>query len=36
MLKTQGTYGLGVVVGDFDNDGWPDIYVADDSSSSAL
>jgi hypothetical protein len=36
ILKTQSTYGLGVLVCDFDNDGWPDIYVADDSSSSAL
>jgi hypothetical protein len=36
ILKTDGTYGLGVLVGDFDNDGWPDIYVADDSTSSAL
>jgi hypothetical protein len=36
ILKTPGTYGLGVVVGDFDNDGWPDIYVANDSTSSAL
>ena len=36
ILKKQGTYGLGVLVGDFDNDGWPDIYVADDSSPSAL
>jgi hypothetical protein len=36
ILKTPGTYGLGVLVGDFDNDGWPDIYVANDSSSSAL
>ncbi|HLH19046.1 MAG TPA: CRTAC1 family protein [Bryobacteraceae bacterium] len=36
ILKTQGTYGLGVLVGDFDNDGWPDIYVANDSTSSAL
>jgi hypothetical protein len=36
ILRTQGTYGLGVVVSDFDNDGWPDIYVADDSTSSAL
>jgi hypothetical protein len=36
ILKKQGTYGLGVLVGDFDNDGWPDIYVADDSAPSAL
>jgi hypothetical protein len=34
--KKEGTYGLGVLVGDFDNDGWPDIYVADDSAPSAL
>ena len=36
ILKTPGTFGLGVVVADFDNDGWPDIYVANDSTSSAL
>ena len=36
ILKTEGTYGLGVIVSDFDNDGWPDIYVANDSTSSAL
>ena len=36
ILKTPGTYSLGVLVGDFDSDGWPDIYVANDSSSSAL
>jgi hypothetical protein len=36
ILKTPGTYGLGVLVADFDDDGWPDIYVANDSSSSAL
>jgi hypothetical protein len=36
ILKTPGTYGLGVVVADFDNDGWPDVYVANDSTSSAL
>jgi hypothetical protein len=36
IWNTPGTYSLGVVVSDFDNDGWPDIYVANDSSSSAL
>ena len=36
ILKTPGTYGLGVLVADFDNDGWPDIYVANDSTSSTL
>jgi len=36
ILKTAGTYGLGVLTADFDNDGWPDIYVANDSTSSAL
>jgi enediyne biosynthesis protein E4 len=36
ILKEDGTYGLGVLTGDFDNDGWPDIYVANDSQPSAL
>jgi enediyne biosynthesis protein E4 len=36
ILGTSGTYGLGVLTADFDNDGWPDIYVADDSTASAL
>ena len=36
ILKTSGTYGLGVLTLDFDNDGWPDIYVANDSQPSAL
>ena len=36
ILNTAGTYGLGVLVADFDDDGWPDIYVANDSTSSAL
>ena len=29
-------YGLGVAVGDYDNDGWTDIYVANDSCPSFL
>ena len=36
ITRANGTYGLGVLVADFDNDGWPDIYVANDSTASAL
>jgi len=36
ILSANGTYGLGVLTADFDNDGWPDIYVANDSTASAL
>jgi hypothetical protein len=36
IRQTTGTYGLGVLTGDFDNDGWPDIYVANDSVASIL
>jgi hypothetical protein len=36
ILAANGTFGLGVLTADFDNDGWPDIYVANDSSPSAL
>jgi hypothetical protein len=36
ILKANGTYGLGVATLDFDNDGWTDIYVANDSNPSAL
>jgi hypothetical protein len=36
ILSANGTFGLGVLVADFDNDGWPDIYVANDSTASAL
>jgi len=36
ITKTASTYGLGVLTADFDEDGWPDIYVANDSTASAL
>jgi len=36
IFSANGTYGLGVLTADFDNDGWPDIYVANDSTASAL
>ncbi len=36
ITREGGTYGLGVLTGDFDNDGWPDIYVANDSQPSVL
>jgi hypothetical protein len=36
IRDTAATYGLGVLVADFDNDGWPDIYVANDSAPAAL
>jgi hypothetical protein len=32
--KVEGGYGLTVAAADFDNDGWPDIYVACDSTPS--
>ncbi len=34
--KTRGSYGMTAVAADFDNDGWPDIYVACDSTPSLL
>jgi hypothetical protein len=36
VLEDEPYYGLGVAVGDYDNDGWPDIYVANDSTPSYL
>jgi enediyne biosynthesis protein E4 len=36
ITKASGTYALGVSTLDFDDDGWVDIYVANDSSPSAL
>ncbi len=36
ILTPGGCYGLGAVTADFDNDGWPDIYVACDQTPSLL
>jgi hypothetical protein len=36
ITRTNGTYGLGVLTIDFDNDVWTDIYVANDSAPAAL
>ena len=36
ITRASGTYALGVSTIDFDDDGWTDLYVADDSSPSAL
>ncbi len=36
ITKTNGRYSLGVLVADFNNDDWPDIYVANDLAPSAL
>ncbi len=35
-ISRHNAYGLGVLVADLDNDGWPDIYVASDTTASLL
>jgi hypothetical protein len=34
--RPTGSYGMGAVSADFDNDGWPDLYVACDTAPSLL
>jgi enediyne biosynthesis protein E4 len=36
IAVSKGSYGLTAISGDFDDDGWPDIYVACDSTPSLL
>jgi enediyne biosynthesis protein E4 len=36
ITKTDPTYGFTPCIADYDNDGWPDIYVANDSTPSLL
>ena len=36
IAKLPSSYGLGVLTADFDDDGWPDIYIANDSDPSYL
>ena len=36
ILETDGHYSFTALTGDFDNDGWPDIYVACDTVASIL
>jgi enediyne biosynthesis protein E4 len=36
LLKARPAFGLTPLVLDYDNDGWPDVYVANDSSASLL
>jgi hypothetical protein len=35
-IDPESLYGMGVVIGDYDNDGWPDIFVANDLTPNLL
>jgi hypothetical protein len=35
-IAAHPSYGMGVVAGDYDNDGYPDIFVANDTSANSL
>jgi len=35
-IDPEKSYGLGVVIADYDNDGWPDIFVANDLQANLL
>jgi hypothetical protein len=36
ISRAKGTYGLGAATNDFNDDGWTDLYIANDSNPSAL
>ncbi len=36
VQDADGRYGMGVVWGDYDNDGWPDLFVANDAGENYL
>ena len=36
ISSAEGSYGLGTAAGDIDDDGWPDVYVANDTTANFL